>query len=265
MNLRKEYSLFEKLKVWFGRRTVIVLTMGKVGTLSICNSVRKYGWRHVHPHSLFFSWPGIHFLKVNLTAFEKIYYAFKSISKRVKVFIWSQIVREVIIIAGVRDPFSRPISAFFEQIHYRGGLASEACLGSVIKTFEEISDMRATLDWFDSEIKRLTGINVYDYSFNHQKGFVVLEGGKYKIFIYRVDKLNNLEKEIGEFLDIDNFRIESVNKASEGDYPELSKSMMETYRYSESDVECFLRSKYLNHFYTKEEIHQLVNRWTLNV
>ena len=165
MNLRKQYNFIEKLKVWFGRKTAIVLTMGKVGTLTICNSIRYHGWKHVHPHSLYFSWPGVHFLKVELSLIKKFFYFYKTFTKRLKVFFWSRTVGEIIIITGVRDPFSRPISAFFEQIHYRGGIADSLSFDEVLKSFEDLSYKCSTLDWFDLEVKRFTGIDIYDYSF----------------------------------------------------------------------------------------------------
>ena len=86
-NLRGQYGFFKKLRVWFGGRSVIVLTMGKVGTLTICNSLNRIGFQHVHPHSLYYTRPGVHFLDIKLSPAQRLWYAYKTLMKRLKVRI----------------------------------------------------------------------------------------------------------------------------------------------------------------------------------
>ena len=99
-DLRKEYSFFEKFRVWFNSNLIVVYTVGKVGTLTICASLRASGFRHIHPHSLFFTWPGIYFLAVDLSVFQRTFYFFRTYLKRVKVSIWKLLVPKIKIILG---------------------------------------------------------------------------------------------------------------------------------------------------------------------
>ncbi|MFT6905921.1 MAG: hypothetical protein ACJAS1_002584 [Oleiphilaceae bacterium] len=261
-SLREEYSGLEKIKVWFGRKSVVVFTMGKVGTLTICNSLRKIGYRHVHPHSLRFTRPGIHFLKVPLSATEKKKYFIRTLLKRIKVWVWKLCKREILIITGVRDPYSRNLSAYFEQVHYLGGINSSATPDQVRDLFEQTCDFDAPLNWFDDEVLKVTGINVYDYPFDINKGISIIKKGKYKLLVFRVDKLNSLETEISEFLYEEKFKVLSTNSSDNGDYSVQSKTLRDSYKYDTKLAKHFTNSKYMNHFFDAQEIEELEARWS---
>ena len=87
-DLSIEHRFIDKLKVWFGANGIIVLTMGKVGTLTVCNSLEHAGFRSVHPHSLFFTRPGVHFIDIALSPRQRLWYAYKTLTKRLKVALW---------------------------------------------------------------------------------------------------------------------------------------------------------------------------------
>ncbi|MCP4523617.1 MAG: hypothetical protein GY828_05375 [Candidatus Gracilibacteria bacterium] len=261
-SLRKEYNIVAKLKVWFGEKSVIVFTMGKVGTLTICNSLRSVGYKHVHPHSLCYTRPGIHFVKVKLSFLNNIKYTIKTFLKRLKVWVWKKLNNEILIISGVRDPFSRNISAFFEQVHYLGGISNVATSKEIIAFFEASCEFDAPLNWFDKEVLKVTGINVYNYPFDKEKGFVIINKGKFRLLIFRIDKLNKLSNEISEFIDEKKFSIISTNLSKHGDYPTQLNNLKKTYKYDVELSQRYKHSKYFQHFYTSEERKDFVERWS---
>lgn len=260
-SLRQEYSTLEKIKVWFGDKSIIVFTMGKVGTLTVCNSLREVGYKHVHPHSLRYTKPGVHFLKVKLNFFNKIKYTFKTLSKRVKVFFWKLTKQEIFIITGVRDPFSRNVSAYFEQLHYLGGLGSRNSFSEIAAYFDETCDFEAPIHWFDKEVLQVTGINVYETPFDKEKGYSIINKGKYKIFVYRVDKLNMLENEMAQFIDDDSFKLLSTNISDEGEYSQQLKLLKNNYKYQKEIADTFVDSLYMKHFFSGSEIEDIKNKW----
>lgn len=260
-DLRKQYNIIQKIRVWFGGNSVVVYTMGKVGTLTICNSLNAISYRHVHPHSLRYTKPGVYFLKLSLPVYKKIYFSVKTVLKRLKVVIWKSLKNEIIIISGVRDPYSRNVSAFFEQAHYFGGLDVGMNLREVREEFDRLCDFFAPINWFDEEIYKVTGINVYDYSFNKDKGFVSIKKGKYKIFIYRLDKLNELGKELKKFIDSPSFEIVSTNFTADSLYSSISKKFASYYKYASNISNVYAESKYMKHFYTETEVENLKTRW----
>jgi len=263
-SLRKEYGVFEKVKVWFSKKSVIVFTMGKVGTLTVCNSLREIGYKHVHPHSLRYTKPGIHFIKVRLSPKRKIFYFIKTLLKRLKVFFWKLFKPEILIITGVRDPFTRNISAFFEQVHYIGGIQKNDSPAQVEELFNNTCDFSAPLHWFDREILKVTGIDVFEFPFDKENGIALIEKGKYRILVYRVDKLNGLKKEFSQFIDDQSFEILTTNSSVDGDYIHELDALKKTYKYRSDITSEFALSKYMRHFYSQEEIDRLVSQYGTN-
>lgn len=260
-SLRREYGPLDKLRVWFGNRSVIVFTMGKVGTLTVCNSLRAIGYKHVHPHSLRYTRPGIHFLKVKLSWLSIAKYSFKTILKRIKVWLWKALKREIIIVSGVRDPFSRNVSAYFEQVHYLGGIEEGRSYEEIVDQFEAHCEFLAPLDWFDSEMLPLTGIDIFEHPFDVVKGFAEIKKGKFRIFLFRIDKLNDLESELGSFIKDDRFRIVSTNRSTDGRYKRQLQEFKEKYKYPQSMVDAYSMSKYMRHFYSTDETEKFAQRW----
>lgn len=263
-SLRREYGVFEKAKVWFSKKSVIVFTMGKVGTLTVCNSLRNIGYKHVHPHSLRYTRPGVHFIKVQLTFGERIFYFAKTILKRFKVAVWKALKPEILIIAGVRDPFSRNISAFFEQVHYIGGLQENDSPEQVVELFNKVCDFEAPLSWFDREVLEVTGIDVYDIPFDKERGIAVIEKGKYRLLVYRVDKLDSLQNEFVQFIGDKRFEILTTNASSASVYTRQLRELKKSYRYSAEITHKFACSKYMKHFYLPEEIGGFVRKYGNN-
>ena len=260
-SLREEYGLFDKIRVWFGVKSVVVYTMGKVGTLTICNSLERIGVRHVHPHSLRYTRPGIHFLKIQLSVIQKIKYGIMTLLKRLKVAVWKILKRDIVIVTGVRDPYTRNISSFFEQIHYLGGLDKNLSIEDVKHLFESVCEFDAPLNWFDSEIFHVTGVNIFEYPFDKERGYAVIKKGKYKIFIYRLDRLDGLKDQLSEFIGYKNFTIESTNISEKGEYSDLMNKFKVEYKYSDVISKKYSQSRFMRHFFSNEEIRSFAMRW----
>jgi hypothetical protein len=257
--LRNELNFTQKLKTWFGNKSVIVLTMGKVGTLSISNSLRKIGFNHVHPHSLIYSYPGTHFLKnIKLPIHKHLYFIYKTFTKRIKVFFWKIFTKKIVIITGVRDPFSRYISAFFEQSHYLNFDTNIESNENILIKLIQHGNFESTLEWFDKEINKTFGINIYEHKFNKSKGYQIISKKNIEIFIFRLDKLNNLENELGDFLANKKFKLHSHNILENNlNYRKIKKS----YKFDSSDFENALSSNYMKHFFDKQDIIKLREKW----
>lgn len=259
--LRRQLNFKEKMNAWFHPNSVLVLTMGKVGTLTICNSLEVIGMHHAHPHSIRFTRSGVHFIKIDHKLQEKLFYAYKTILKRLKVFIWKSLPRKKVIITGLRDPFSRAISAYFEQSHYFGGIKSEWSFDDIVRDFEERFLINATTAWFDSEILPLSQIDVYKESFPKQHGYAIYENAKFKIFLYRLDFLNDVELPLRDFLKRDDFKLQSVNLTETSPHAETYLQFKKLYKFDVGVVNKILESKYMQHFYTDTERENLRERW----
>lgn len=259
--LRVQYGFFQKLRVWFGSRSVIVLTMGKVGTLTICNSLEQIGFRHAHPHSLYYTRPGVHFLDIRLTLWQRIWYTYKTVTKRLKVFIWSALSSEIMIITGVRDPFSRAISAYFEQSHYFGGVPDDWSFSEIKEDFEKRACITATTTWFDKEIRRFSGIDVLNSDFPRDKGYKSYQKGSVSLFVYKMDSLNNLGPQIAEFLSVQDFSILPTNETGSSHNALKYKEFARRYKFDREIANELIESDYMKTFFSTEDIATLLKRW----
>lgn len=138
--------------------------------------------------------------------------------------------REVNLVVGVRDVISQNLSTLFqlcdvnenyydiEEFWQGGGDVQEIFDKHVIhnrpevQCWYEFAKKRIgynylVQDFFDQEFKKFWGIDIYQYPFDKEKGYSIYKINNVNILIYQLEKMNALEKEIGEFLDIEDFKL----------------------------------------------------------
>lgn len=215
-------------------------------------------------------------------------------------YILSEIKKRPIkIITGIREPISRDISAFFQgsdekiwPLMSNGNvwlylfsdfskyeslnideLKKRICIldKSLNDSFDflcrEIVENKADeFSWFDYEIKSLFGIDVYAYPFNKEKGYSVIEQGNIKILIYKLEKINQLEEIIGEFLAEPKFSLKNENQGGEKIYSYVYKKFKKEIKLNKQYFDYYYNdNSKLKHFYTESEINQFRNKWIANL
>lgn len=199
------------------------------------------------------------------------------------------------IITGVREPISRDISLFFEStesdiwpliyyghcLNYLFGNYSKnsnldfQTLKNRICTFEkslnysfehlgkEITENKSDeFSWFDYEIKALFGVDIYAYPFDKEKGYTIIEQDNIRILVYKCEKLNQLEKIIGEFLEEPEYSLKNSNQGEEKVYSYVYKRFKEEVKLNKQYFDYYYADNpRLKHFYTDSEIEQFKNKW----
>jgi len=124
--------------------------------------------------------------------------------------------REVKIISVIRNPIERNVSMFFQDFPYwyidyrkRNRSVSRFSDASVVKDMYETVFPHSYVDeWFDKEIKRLSGIDVYEHPFDREKGFQEYRNGKYSLLLLEMTKIEDnwpvIESFVGEKLELEN-------------------------------------------------------------
>jgi hypothetical protein len=259
-------NLLEKLTNWIFLDPVIVYSVGKVGSSSIVNTMRKHGVHEVQPHSLQMSRRGSYFVLPQFTYAEKVYFRFKSWLLRCKtaLYLFAQSQKEIKIISLYREPISRNISAFFEQYQYV--LAKDINdyeTEDLINEFWKHANHDAPLIWFDEEINKTFNINVFDYPFDKHKGYIVIKKGNVKLLLLTMEKMNDLEHEIGDFLNIDDFKLAKTNRAEKKAYSAVYKDFKNDLIIDSAYMDKLYESKSVKYFYTAEKIASFKQKWTL--
>lgn len=208
--------------------------------------------------------------------------------------------RKIHIVTGVREPISRDISAMFQnsdqtlfpismmnsnvfQFYGNYYVTSELntdeemvarCpwwrddLNTSFYDYVEIL-MKYRLDefkWFDNEIKAIFGINIFDNPFDKKRGFSVIENENIKIFIYKAERLNDLEKELGDFLGVPNYQLVNRNEGQHKIYKWLYDDFKKYVKIPSHYYDFYYKdNSYLNYFYTDEEINAYKTYWAEHI
>lgn len=259
----KKLKFKEKIKTWFSSEgTVLVYTMGKVGSSTIVNSIRKAGLMEVQPHSLTFSRRGSYFVLPEKNKTELAKDLYKTILMKIKVAVWKKLNqnKKIKVITLVREPISRNISAFFEQSHYISDDINELGVCEVERLFWKYANHDAPLRWFDDEIKKVFGIDIYCISLNKDK-YSIVSKNNVDILVLRLENLSSYESVIGDFLGKKNFKIINANIGTNKAYSHNYKKFKESISIPMSYINKMYNSNYMKHFYSKEEIEMFIKKY----
>ncbi len=167
------------------------------------------------------------------------------------------------IISLVREPVSRNISAFFQNMRRDTGLladSSQLDIESLKQDFLRNYPHEIPLIWFDNNIHKHFGIDVYEIPFP-ASGHVVIERENVRLLILRHDLADVLKTElVSKFVGIDNLRLTESNVGAEkpyaAQYAEFRKIKLPL-QYLHS----LAASRYMKHFF-RPEMRQILETWS---
>lgn len=226
---------------------VFVYQMGKVASSSV----------HL---SLKWSYPGVVLHSHN---FRKNHPRFKIRA----LFDYCKAGGSIRIITLIREPVSRNVSAYFENLErYVGTLSRDKIQAltnsELLEKFLGEFRHNVTLEWFDTHLKRDFGIDVYDYSFDHQKGYVKIQKGNLEILIMRHDLTDEAkEKLIMEVTGLKKFELQTFNVGDNKLYASLYKGFKKV-GIPDWYLKKMTDSKYCKHFYTQDAIVTEIGKWS---
>lgn len=200
--------------------------------------------------------------------------------------IWSNLKKgNIKIITMVRDPLAQQISLFF-QVIYSYYLSTENNSYDLQKMFDNIFVYNTNtykyndrfLDlylnnnryknfevWFEKEIKANLGIDVFEHKFDKNRGYSSIHKNNIDVLIIKLEKINELEHIIGDFVNITNFKLQSENNSDQKVYKREYATFKENFRISKDYVNKLYSSKYIKHFYSEEEIDCFKKKWEKNI
>ncbi len=229
------------------KEMILVYQPGKVGSMSIHESILEAGKYALHVHNL-----------------KEIEYSKGNIKKMAQA-------HSAKIISLVRDPIARAMSALWygfrrSEPYYplveNGGY--EGFEGVHKKYFYEGFENQE-FQWFNNEMKEVFGIDIYEYPFDKERGYSIIEQDHLQLMLLTTEKINDLEEEIGRFVGIDCFSLESKNIAEQSDYRFAYAEYKEKVRFSKSMLDRVYNNSYVKHFYTEEIIESFYRKWEAQI
>lgn len=204
------------------------------------------------------------------------------------------------IITAVREPISQNLSSFFENIttlncnkeYWNDGgdvqllfdawinheLGSNLCRNKATVDDIKMPILEMQLEaygvnsfsiqhWFENNFEPYSGIDVYKLPFDKDKGYSIykIPEKNVEIFIYQLERLNDLEKEIGDFFEIENFHLVNSYMGEDKWYSDAYKQAKKEIKISREYFDFCMNSKLMNHFYSDADIKKFREKWESHI
>ena len=254
----------------------MVYQAGKVASKSIERSLTTAGYVSTCPHTmgrLFRNHNYPNYRNANCKGFRGWVKLTKMFIKR-KILLYFYKRRKMKIITLVREPISRNISMFFQNleiplIHIAKNSSltrvENTSLHRLIDEYFVSFNQKSGMDWFDNELKRYFGVDVYEYDFDRERGYSTIRSGDIEVLIIKFEKLREVgEKCIGEFIGNSDFKIKDYNVSSDKWYSPVYENFKNEVQFDENYLNEMLNNKYLKHFYTTDEIDNFRMKYSIN-
>lgn len=242
---------------------VLVYQMGKVASSSIYNSLKKMNITVYQIHRFNKDYiQEVHRNHKEKTGTLEAKIVDERGMRLYNIFIKKN-KRPIFIISLIRDPIERNISAFFQNKEHFTKHNNYSNIDELINLFYELYDHETPLKWFDKEFRRTLDVNIYDYPFLKEKKFSIIKSNNFNILLMRIDLEDSLkEKIISDFLDLGKaVKLKNKNighlKAYNSQYTEFKNKL----KLNENYVNSMLESRFVEYFYTEEEIRLMKKRW----
>jgi len=241
---------------------VIVYQMGKVGSLSIKNSLEKAGIN-----------PLFHVHRMNPVNIQEVRAQYmlrnqKPQDESVGFCLYKEIglrKKKAKIISSFREPISRNISAFFQNfeiISHKQNIKDNVNIHELILEFLSKYPHHVPLHWFDIELEKVLDINVYAYPFPKDRGYLVIRKNNIDLLLLKLEVPDTIkELAISEFLQIDDFHLLKKNIGEEKEYSNVYQNFKRSIKLPSDYVDYMMNSKFTRHFYTNSEIFKFQNIW----
>ena len=252
------------------KEPVIVYQMGKVGSTTLLRTLSQFeiGLPVYQIHSLDpTELDGVmdRYRKGRRIAPGHHYYSGRYFSKQIQN---DSIKRRWKVISIVREPVARNISAFFQNLDLYVDetlvkeTSPELATAELTRIFLERYQHDYPLNWFDNEIKRYLGVDVYSKRFPIDRGFEIFAGTSADVLVLRCEDLNEKAGEaIEEYLGIKVVRLKDANVGATKDYSTLYSSFKTKIALPESYIDEMYSSRFARHFYSDEELNNFRDKW----
>lgn len=209
-------------------------------------------------------------------------HTFEYIEKNVIEFIKKQNVN---IVCGVRDAIGQRLSLCYELVDlywdmeefWDGGGDVDAIFNRyftqpVDNDCEYTRHLKyagynySAADFFDKQLKKHFDIDVYNYPFDKDKGYIIIRKDNINVMIYQMEKMNGLGKEFSDFLGCGGeYTLQKHNDADHKWYHDSYKKAQKEIKFDRKYfLECY-EGKYMKHFYSDEDIERFKLKWIGNV
>lgn len=241
---------------------ILIFQMGKVGSSSILTSLLEHGLPFtIHIHRL-----NPKNIDARAATVDDVLQASHLDSERWIYHNITQSDKPVKYITLVRDPLGRAMSHYFENLSYITGVEN----AQAVMDLPELQAMFIekylweiiAKDWFDDELKPVSGVDVYETPFDAKAGYSIYQRDNTEVLLLKLEISDeDKQKAIADFVGEPDFKLKRANDTSQKSYAELYRVFRNTLVFPQSVLDKVYSMKMAQHFYTNEEIQKYIEKW----
>jgi hypothetical protein len=155
------------------------------------------------------------------------------------------------------------LSCVFEaHEHYFSSLES-VTVSRCVERVQQVIQLEWFRNWFDSELKPLTEIDVFDRPFPRERGFDIYENDLARVLVYRFESLARVKEILEAFLGREVREVVDANLSECKPYSKVYAAIKTQVRFPREFVQAQFDTKMMRHFYSAEERQSFQTRWSL--
>jgi hypothetical protein len=259
-----------------GRPLLLMLQMPKTGSQTVEATLRKHGWegelgrvhfvspgwvawaqhrlRELGPESDFYGTLG---LQVDLA--ETLLEAARA---RIHLRRAGFDIPRLHVISAVRETIGLALSWVFEgHEHHFPNLECVSvprCAGLV----QQLRYLERFQNWFDTELKPLTEIDVFQRPFPHDQGFDIYENDLARVLVYRFESFARIKEILETFLGREVREVVDANLSARKPYSRVYAAVKTQVSFPPAFLQAQFDSKMMRHFYSAGERQSFQTRWS---
>lgn len=121
-------------------------------------------------------------------------------------------------------------------------------------------------NFFEEQFKKRLGVDLLAEPFDTKRGFSIVEQNGLEIFIFQLEKIDSIQKELLAFAGLDSkIEFKRANDAADKYYAPLYQQVKETISITRQYFEDSFNNPYIKHFYSEEDIKKFRMKWEKHV
>lgn len=199
--------------------------------------------------------------------------------------------KTVRIVTAIREPISRTISGMYQGLSnlsqtsatifedflpkksndaqdYLTSLASQTSYKKRYNMFhqqpyESEAPLTQAILWFDSFKEHI--VDLLAHPFDQEAGYSIIKEGRYDIFVYQLERLNDIIPQLSEWVGVPFDKLENANEASSKWIANSYKQAQKELKFSQEYFDLCYNDPYIQHFYSQEDIAKFKEKWRKNI
>jgi hypothetical protein len=172
------------------------------------------------------------------------------------------------IVVLLRDPVGQSVSHFFYNFTFITGHSLDEKAWTLRELWllywikNAFSGYTLCENWFDREMHRYTGFDIFAHTFDSERGWQVYQHNRLSVLVMKIE-LDDADKNIvlNTFLGIKNLQLQVKNTSEEQSYSSLYRAFRKDFSLQPERLDTIYAGRYARHFYTLQEIEGFKQKW----